>query len=76
MTLGINFLLQFNEFSNLALVTPEILRRIIESLSIVEINMSLAETGYLIEELLLFDEPVVDQGVKLGISIGSLKYST
>lgn len=76
MTLGVDFPFQFNEFSNLALVTPEILRRIIESLSIVEINMSLAEASYLIEELLLFDEPVVDQGAKLGISIGSLKYST
>lgn len=75
-TLGINSPLQFNELLNLALVAPETLMRVIKSFAIVEIDMSLTETGGLVEELLLLDEPVVDQGAELGIGVGSLKYST
>lgn len=75
-TLGINFVLQFNEFLDLALMAPEILRRVMEPFAIVEIHVSLTETGGQVKDLLLIDEPIVDQGAELGIGVGSLKYST
>lgn len=75
MALGINSLLEFNESLNLALVAPEILWGVVGPFAIVEIDMSFAKAGKLTEELVLLDEPVIDQGTELRVRVGSLEYS-
>lgn len=75
MALGINPLLEFNESLNLALVAPEIFWGVVRPLAIVEIDVSLAETGNLIEGLVLLDEPAIYQDAEVGVGVGSLKYS-
>lgn len=75
MALGVNSLLEFDKSLDLALVAPEILWGVVGPFSIVEIDVSFAEAGNLTEELVLLNEPAIDQGAELGVRVGSLEYS-
>lgn len=57
-------------------MAPEILWGVVGPFAIVEIDVSFAEAGNLTEELVLLNEPAIDQGTELGVRVGSLEYST
>lgn len=75
VAIRINPLLQLDKSLDLTLRAPVVLRRVVRSLAVVLIDVFLVVAGKRIEELLLLNEPVIDQSVEAGIEVCGLKDS-
>lgn len=75
VAIRINSLLQPDKSLNLALVAPIVLGSIVRPLAIVLIDVLLVVTGDPVEELLVLNEPIIDQSAIVSVEVSGLEDS-
>lgn len=75
VAIRINSLLQPDKSLNLALVAPIVFGSIVRPLAIVLIDVLLVVTGDPVEELLVLNEPIIDQSAIVSVEVSGLEDS-